>query len=234
LAGGAGTNYSATITVPVGCGPFTSTVTAIGDGLAASASATGVTTVTVYPTDISVCNDPGQCGAVVTYATAGCATLTCTPPSGTFFPIGTTMVTCGAAGAPEGTFTVTVNACDNRCPLGPGFWKSHPSVWPVNSLNLGNITYTENQLLAILNAPPVTGKMANASLILADQLIATKLDLLNGSTACPIASTIAAADALIGNLPKISPSSDKGQQMIALAATLANYNNGLLTPGCTP
>src|SRR5262249_9135053 len=98
LAGGAGTNYSATITVPVGCGPFTSTVTAIGDGLAASASATGVTTVTVYPTDITVCNDPGECGAVVTYATAGCATLTCTPPSGTFFPIGTTMVTCGAAG----------------------------------------------------------------------------------------------------------------------------------------
>ena len=76
--------------------------------------------------------------------------------------------------------------------------------------------------------------MANASLILADQLIATKLDLLNGSPACPIASTIEAADALLGNLPKISPSSDKGQQMIALAATLANYNNGLLTPGCTP
>ena len=239
LAGGAGTNYSATITVPVGCGPFTSTVTAIGDvdGLAASASATGVTTVTVYPTDISVCNDPGQCGAVVTYATAGCATLTCTPPSGTFFPIGTTMVTCGAAGAPEGTFTVTVNACDNRCPLGSGFWKIHPSVWPVNSLKLGNLTYTENQLLAILNTPPGIGKMANASLILADQLIATKLDLLNGSTACPIASTIAAADALLGNLPfplKMSPSSLEGQQMMAVAATLANYNTGLLTPGCAP
>jgi hypothetical protein len=47
LAGGAGTTYSATITVPVGCGPFINTVTATGDGLAASASATGVTSVTV-------------------------------------------------------------------------------------------------------------------------------------------------------------------------------------------
>jgi RNA polymerase sigma-70 factor (ECF subfamily) len=236
LAGGAGTNYSATITVPVGCGPFTNTVTATGDGLAVAASATCVTTVTVYPTDITVCNDPGECGAFVTYPTGGCATPTCTPPSGSFFPLGTTTVACGPAAAPEGTFTVTVNACDNRCPLGPGFWKNNPSVWPVNSLTLGTITYTENQLLAILSTPIGTGKM-DASLLLADELIAAKLDLLNGSTACPIGSTIAAADSLIFNLPiplKISPSSSEGQQMIALAATLDNYNNGLLTPGCTP
>jgi hypothetical protein len=244
LAVGASSNYSGTITVPVGCGPFTNTVTATGDmdGLAVGASATCVTTVTVYPTDITVCNDPGACGAVVTYATGGCGTPTCTPPSGSFFPIGTTTVTYGA-GAAEGTFTVTVNACDNRCPLGPGFWKNNPSVWPVNSLTLGTITYTENPLLRILSAPPVvrsrlgTVKMTDASLILANQLIAAKLDLLNGSPACPIASTIAAADSLLGNQPfplEISPSSDEGQRMIALATTLANYNNGLLTPGCTP
>src|SRR5262249_29610127 len=79
LEGGAGTNYSATITVPVGCGPFVNTVTATGDGLAASASAPGVTTVTVYPTDITVCNDPGECGAVVNYSTGGCATPPPTP-----------------------------------------------------------------------------------------------------------------------------------------------------------
>jgi hypothetical protein len=144
--------------------------------------------------------------------------------------------------APEGTFTVTVNACDNRCPLGPGFWKSHPSVWPVNSLTLGTqirLAYTENKLLAILSTPIGTGKMADASLLLADELIAAKLNLLNGSNPCPIDSTIEAADSLIGNqlipiTPKITPSSALGQQMIALAATLAHYNNGLLTPGCTP
>jgi hypothetical protein len=234
LAGGAGTNYSATITVPVGCGPFTNTAMATGDGLAVFASTQSVTTVTVCPTDITVCNDPGACGAVVTYPTGGCGTPTYTPPSGSFFPLGTTTVTSG-----ECMFTVTVNACDNRCPLGPGFWKSHPSVWPVNGLTLGTITYTKNQLLAILSTPIGAGKMADASLLLADELIAAKLNGFNGSPACPIASTIAAADALIGNLPipikpKITPSSALGQQMMALAATLDNYNNGLLTPGCTP
>jgi hypothetical protein len=234
LAVGASSNYNGTITVPVGCGPFTNTVTLTATAVEGSiVSPACVTTVTVScPTDITVCNDPGQCGAVVTYPTGGCGTPTYTPPSGSFFPVGTTTVTSS-----ECTFTVTVNACDNRCPLGPGFWKSHPSVWPVNSLKLGNATYTENQLLAILSPPPGTGRMADASLILTDQLIATKLNLLNGSLTCPIASTIAAADALIFNLPipgKISPSSNAGQQLIALAAALANYNNGLLTPGCTP
>jgi hypothetical protein len=235
-----GTNYSGTITVPVGCGPFTNTVTTSAwfEDQSISESVPCVTTVTVCPAPITVCNDPGECGAVVTYPTGGCGTTpTCTPPSGSFFPLGITTVTCGPVGAPEGTFTVTVNACDNRCPLASGFWKNHPSVWPVNTLTLGTIAYTKNQLLIILNTPAGTGKKADASVLLADQLIAAKLNSLNGSPACPIASTIVAADALIGTLPiplRISPSSYEGQQMIALGATLVNYNIGLLTPGCTP
>jgi hypothetical protein len=250
LLPGTGTNYSGTITVQPGCGPFTNTVTATGSTFrqgSFSESVTNVTTVTVScPTDITVFNYPGECGAVVNYPTGPCGTPTYTPPSGSFFPVGTTTVTND-----ECTFTVTVNAYDSRCPLGLGFWKSHPSVWPFNSLTLGTTqgtinyadnqsnTYTKNQLLAILSAPIGAGKMADASLLLADELIAAKLNLLNGSTACPIDSTIAAADALIGNQPipirpKITPSSALGQEMIALAATLDNYNNGLLTPGCTP
>jgi hypothetical protein len=231
LVVGASSNYSGTITVPVGCGPFTNTVTLTAKAVEGSImSPACVTTVTVCPTHITVCNDPGACGAVVTYPTRGCATPICMPPSGSFFPIGTSPVNCG-----ECTFTVTVNACDNRCPAGLGFWKSHPSVWPVNSLTLGTHSFTKNQLLAILSTPIGTGKMADASLLLADELIAAKLNGFNGSPACPIASTIAAADALIANLRiPIKPSSALGQQMIALAATLDNYNNGLLTPGCTP
>ena len=240
LLPGTGTNYSGTITVQPGCGPFTNTVTTSAwfEDQSISESVPCVTTVTVCPAPITVCNDPGECGAVVTYPTGGCGTTpTCTPPSGSFFPLGITTVTCGPVGAPEGTFTVTVNACDNRCPLASGFWKNHPSVWPVNTLTLGTIAYTKNQLLIILNTPAGTGKKADASVLLADQLIAAKLNSLNGSPACPIASTIVAADALIGTLPiplRISPSSYEGQQMIALGATLVNYNIGLLTPGCTP
>lgn len=65
------------------------------------------------PPNITVSNDLNQCGAVVTYpaptASAGCGTVTCSPPSGSFFPVGTTTVTCSTTAGPGCTFTVTVN-----------------------------------------------------------------------------------------------------------------------------
>jgi hypothetical protein len=104
---------------------------------------------------------------------------------------------------------------------------------------LGTVSYTEAQLLTILETSPGTGHGADASLILAHQLIAAKLNLANGSDPCPIASIIAAADALIGSqvipiVPKISPSSTLGAQMVALASALDSYNEGMLTPNCAP
>ena len=63
------------------------------------------------PANITMSNDPNQCGAVVNYppptATGSCGTVTCSPASGSFFPRGTTTVTCTATGA-TCTFTVTV------------------------------------------------------------------------------------------------------------------------------
>jgi subtilisin-like proprotein convertase family protein len=66
------------------------------------------------PANITVSNDPNQCGAVVNYppptTSAGCGTVTCTPPSGSFFPVGTTTVTCtDSPSASTCSFTVTVN-----------------------------------------------------------------------------------------------------------------------------
>ena len=53
--------------------------------------------------DIVANVDPNQCGAVVTFAspvfTDACdnhPTVTCTPASGSFFPVGSTSVTCTA------------------------------------------------------------------------------------------------------------------------------------------
>jgi hypothetical protein len=63
-------------------------------------------------------NDLDQCGAVVTYpaptASTGCGTVNCSPASGSFFPVGTTTVTCTTAAGPSCTFTVTVN--DTQAP----------------------------------------------------------------------------------------------------------------------
>jgi hypothetical protein len=92
-------------------------------------------------------------------------------------------------------------------------------------------------LLAILKTNTGTGTKSDASLILAYQLIAAKLNLANGSNPCTLADTIAAADALIDGrtipiTPKITPNTAEGQQMVSLANTLAQLNTP--TPGCTP
>ncbi len=101
-------------------------------------------------------------------------------------------------------------------------------------LTLGSQLYTKAELLAILNNPGG----GDASMILAVQLIAAKLNIAAGSDPTPIASTITHADSLLsmfpGKLPyHVSPSSAIGQMMINDAKTLDMYNNGNLTPGCS-
>src|SRR5262249_50064470 len=63
------------------------------------------------------------------------------------------------------TTTTTIPA--NTCPVGQGFWKNHPSAWPVGTLVLGSQTYTQGELLAVLQMRTAH----DASLKLADQLI---------------------------------------------------------------
>jgi len=123
----------------------------------------------------------------------------------------------------------------NKCPLGQGFWKTHPDAWPVTSLTLGSQTYSQGELLTLLDIL-VQG---DASLILAHQLIAAKLNIANGSNPTPISATITDADSLLrgftGKLPyHVQPSSTTGQAMVNDASVLDSYNNGELTPDCTP
>jgi hypothetical protein len=85
----------------------------VTDGLVCSTTCGAVACTITCPGNVTQSNDPNQCGAVVTYAapttTGTCGTVTCTPPSGSFFPVGTTTVTCTATAGPSCTFTVTVN-----------------------------------------------------------------------------------------------------------------------------
>jgi len=123
------------------------------------------------------------------------------------------------------------------CPQSQGYWKNHPDAWPVTSLMLGSQTYTKAELLTILHTAIGTGKNADASLILAHQLIATKLNIANGADGTPVTTTIADADAVLslytGKLPYgVRTNSTNGQRMVNDAATLESYNKGALTPGC--
>jgi hypothetical protein len=72
--------------------------------------------------NVTVCNDPGQCSAVVAQyqvsASDNCpgVTVVCTPAAGTTFPKGSTPVACVATDASGNTascgFNVTVNDCE--------------------------------------------------------------------------------------------------------------------------
>jgi hypothetical protein len=137
--------------------------------------------------------------------------------------------TCSA----EATVNITVIVC----PGGQGYWKNNKAGWPVTTLMLGTISYTQAQLMKILNTAVGTGNNADASLILADQLIAAKLSVANGSPAVQhLTDSIAAADALIGGnlIPmKVKSNTVLGKKMISLATFLANYNNGAFMQGCS-
>ena len=103
---------------------------------------------------------------------------------------------------------------------------------------LGGQTYSKAELLSILNTPIGAGKNADASLILADQLIAANLNVANGADdPAPVPATITDADALFflysGKLPyRVKPSSTNGQRMVNDAAILESFSKGFLTPGC--
>ncbi len=144
-------------------------------------------------------------------------------------------------GAPSPTPTPTATATPTPtptpapmpCPSPHGYWKNHPGAWPVTALTLGGITYTQAQLLAILNRPVRN----DASLILADQLIAALLNIANGSDPTPISVTVAHAQNLLTGctIPcSVKSSTALGRQMTADASVLERYNKALLTPGCGP
>jgi hypothetical protein len=120
------------------------------------------------------------------------------------------------------------------CPRQPAYWKNHPEAWPVKTLMLGSQTYTQTELLNILAMP----SRGDASLVLAYQLIAAKLNIANGANdPAPVPSTIRHADVVLslypGKLPyRVRANSANGRRMAHYAATLESYNKDDLTPDC--
>jgi len=126
--------------------------------------------------------------------------------------------------------------CDNGggCTYTQGYWKTHgpegcrkgqnSNEWPATGLMLGNVAYSDVQLCAIFNEPAG----GNGLIALAHQLIAAKLNLLNGAGHCGVDADIAAADALIGNLvvPPVGAGSLAPEATSALVNSIDEFNNG--------
>ena len=94
--------------------------------------------VITCPSNVTVPNDPGLCGATVTYPaptfTGNCGTVTPSQASGTFFPVGTTPVVVTGQRL-DGTFdscsfNVTVN--DTEFPVVSSAAVDKPTLWPPN------------------------------------------------------------------------------------------------------
>lgn len=190
--------------------------------------ANGSMTVTVgdviydTPGASSACsNTPLQCGTNYVFRAFGHATNTLTRS------VWSNTTTCGTGAC----------ANDHGCTYTQGYWKTHGPVptgnnsneWPVQSLDLGSVTYGDYQLLWIFNQSGA----GNGLVTLAHQLIAAKLNILSGADDSAISATVNAADALIGNLvvPPVGSGSLSSGSVSALNAALTSYNEGATGPG---
>lgn len=133
----------------------------------------------------------------------------------------------------------TTEACEpaGGCTFTQGYWKTHGPIptgnnvneWPVASLTLGSVSYTDLQLQSIFNTPA----QGNGLISLAHQLIAAKLNIANGADDSAIAGAIASADALIGGLvvPSVGAGSLPSSATSSLTSALTLYNQGDIGPG---
>jgi hypothetical protein len=135
----------------------------------------------------------------------------------------------GEPGSALSVTTVSETTPSTNCTYTQGYWKNHAAAWPVLSLTLGSVVYTQQQLLSILGQP-VRG---NGLISLAHQLIAAKLNILAGADPTAAAAAIASADALIGGLviPPVGAGHLNPGQTSGLTQTLDDYNNGIIGPG---
>ncbi len=123
-------------------------------------------------------------------------------------------------------YSINVETCADACTNGMGWWKNNFEAWPGTGRILGDVYYTNAQLLSILNSP-VKG---NGLMSLSHHLIATKLNIANGSNPTDVAAAVQAADAMIGDL-NVFTGNIKPNLVSNIKDALENYNNGVTGPG---
>lgn len=139
----------------------------------------------------------------------------------------------------SGVAAASDGGCGDGCEKSPGYWKNHD--WPVASLEIGGITYTQAEAQANMNTPVQGDK----TYTLFRALVAAKLNVLAHCTdcseikRCELAETIEAADAWMVAHPlgtDVRASSDAWQDCVDceqdcggedLYEILDKYNNGM-------
>jgi hypothetical protein len=112
----------------------------------------------------------------------------------------------------------------------PGYWKTHASAWPVNSIVVGGVTYTRDQAIALL-----ADVGSDKSLTMFSSLVPAMLNVMIGNNSSCVASTITAADSWMAKYgpagSKVKASGVAWKLGEPLHQLMDNYNNGVL---CAP
>jgi len=129
------------------------------------------------------------------------------------------------------TIACATLACNpgQNCTYTQGYWKNHSAVSSPQTLMLGAVSYSESQLIQILNRPA----QGNGLVTLAHQLIAAKLNIANGADPSAVWQTVIDADSMIGGLlvPPVGNGTLSPKQTGDLTDTLTEYNEGTIGPG---
>lgn len=124
---------------------------------------------------------------------------------------------CGGAVDDEDDPVVT-----DFCPRGNGFWKNHPTDWPVMNLDLGTDNLDQTALLEILDSPA----RGDATVILARHLITAKLNMAAGA-GDQISTIIAEADDYLTIFPVFSkPGKADRRAALDFLDDFGEYNSG--------
>ena len=109
------------------------------------------------------------------------------------------------------------------CTYTNGFWKNHPEDWPVEQLTLGGVDYTKAEAIDLLETPT----KGDATIILAHQLIAAKLNVANAADDAAVSAAIDLADTWLDGHPVGSdPGKADRKTALSFMDELGNYNSG--------
>lgn len=146
-------------------------------------------------------------------------------------------VLCGQIIPVDGKAIVNVDmTCEAPIPpvqpgvAGPGYWKNHPSAWPVDEITIGGRTYPKRMAILLMSLPEKGDKTKTVF----RHLVAAKLNVLVGNDDSCIAEAIEAADAWLARHPVCSgvrASSLPWRRIAPVVTRLDAYNSGLL---CAP